>query len=189
MNRKINGISWNKWCSVWTLAIILLSSGIHVDASKTKSRPRGAGSSSSGRVNKPSPNQNHASLSYNPGDIQRQQARPVQSNPVPVQSAPAPVAHPVPAQVGAVPHQASAPALPNNNQNQPIGWNVGEQRTSVNTVHSAPPPYSAGATNHGAPPPYQQGPPPAYSPHQPQYPGKLMDNIKITSVVSVVNSW
>lgn len=186
MNRKSNGISWNKWCSVWTLAIILLSSGIHVDASKTKSRPRGAGGVSTGRVHKPSQNINHnpanpASLSYSPGDIQRHQARPVQSNPIPVQqarpvqSAPVPVAPPVPAQVGAVPHQASAPALPNNNHNQPIGWNVGEQRTSVNSVHSAPPPYpGAGGTSHGAPPPYQQGPPPAYSPHQPQsaYPGK-----------------
>lgn len=149
MIKRNNGLSWSQWCTTWSLVLILLSNSIQVDASKTKNnRPRP--SSNNGRGSNPS----LSGLSYSPGDIPsrshvpQQQSRPVQAGPPPA-PAPAAVAPPYPVQQShpvqsgppsaplpypAVPHQPSAPEPPKGN----IGWNVGEQRVSVNSVNSAP---------------------------------------------------
>lgn len=158
------------------MVLILMVNGIQVDASKTKNNRQRSGSGSGSRVSSSSSQHGKyspSSLSYSPGDIPRQhvpqqqahppsapvahpapypvvqqQSRPVQSAP-PVASAPVAAPPPLPMQ-----HPANAPA-----QSQPgnIGWNVGEQRQSVNSVNSAPPPYPSGIipnNPHAAPPPY-----------------------------------
>lgn len=167
---------------VWSIALIILSCNVDVDAAKTQRR---------GNKNK-TPNRDHVALSYgghNHGNVQHQSVQqPVQQHHAPTY------------QQASAPH---APPLPANNNQQPIGWKVPshtpEQPKVATNTHSAlpypqnpppytqtnpahaPPPYSATNTAYnspqypaGNPPPYSQHPnPPAYS-QQPaaQYPRK-----------------
>lgn len=177
MTGRNNGISWTKYWGVWSIVIILLSNSLYVDASKTN-KNRNRVSSSGGRVQKPGqqqqPDFNAASLSYHPSDFSSQQRprvpppqqnRPVQSAPPP---APAPAANSPPYPVQQQ-HQPSAPALPQNNDKKPIGWDVDQhQQKTISSNNNAPPAYSGGSNYQGHPPPYspsvQNGPPPPYSP-------------------------
>lgn len=191
-------ISGTKQFTVWSIVLIILVSGLQIDASKASNSRRG------GHKTKPQPNADHVRLSYgnnaaapsrtnthtqhqthaNPpypqqqhvqqSHVQQQAHAPVHSNP------------PYPVQ-----RQPSAPELPTN-ANKPIGWNVGggdaHQKQTVSNTNTAfqhpqgnPPPYSAYPQNHGAPPPYAAnpglnshvpaGPPPPYAGVQ-SYPGK-----------------
>lgn len=193
MARRNNEMSWTKYYSVWSLALILLVGGLPIDAAKSKKPPSRSGGVSSGRVSRPSQTQqnyNPASLSYNPGDRSHipapQQSRPLQS--APAATAPQPAAPlPYPAQPAHPPpysaHPApSAPEIPKANP-PAAGWHVGEQRQSINTVQSAPPAYQNHApVNHGPPPPYAPAPAPAYNPHgpPPAYPGLFTHTIFIS---------
>lgn len=152
--------------TVWLLVLIILGSGIDIEASKSsRSRTNHKSSSTSKQANP-----DHVALSYggvshgNNRNTHHQQSIPSKHVPQ-QQSAPAPA----PA--------ASAPQLPDN---KPIGWHVPNsqnpqngpvQQKTISDTHSGypsqhgpPPPYSPhqqpAANYPGAPPPYSQNPPP-----------------------------
>lgn len=158
---------------VWSSVLIILTCNFVVDAAKATRR--------GGTKNK-SPNYDHVALSYG-GSNRNTQHQQTQHHPAPHQ--PQPVPHqPVQQQQSHQQFAPSAPAIPTNNNNKPVGWdvpahNTPEQAKTVSNTHSAlpypaqqhPPPYTPNANGHppaGPPPPYSANP--AYNPHVPAGP-------------------